>query len=170
MSRNYYSGWVNGPIWRRMMELAHKDKTPVKFNEPPGIYRVPVGEATLPGVTVAMMDPRYRRSATEVVPEAVPEGPKYAETTFDPGTQDANTVVVDLDRTTGRIATEFTPPENVVQRRVDIRQLPGYAPAADPAPLPDQQPDPAALKQVKPQAPLPVAPATQKPAQKPAQP
>ncbi|ANC72725.1 transglycosylase domain-containing protein [Deinococcus radiodurans] len=170
MSRNYYSGWVNGPIWRRMMELAHKDKTPVKFNEPPGIYRVPVGEATLPGVTVAMMDPRYRRSTTEVVPEAVPEGPKYSETTFDPGTQDANTVVVDIDRATGRIATEFTPPENVVQRRVEIRQLPGYAPAANPAPLTDQQPDPAALKQVKPQAPLPVAPATQKPAQKPAQP
>lgn len=166
MPVNSYSGWISAPIWRRMMELSHKGLTPRKFDVPQGIvYSGSPDPAWLPTANMATIDPRFRKNAPEATIEDIPEGPKYAETSFDPGSSDPNTVVVDIDRTTGRIATEFTPPENVVQRRVDIRQLPGYAPAANPAPLADQEPDPAALKQVKPQAPLPVAPPAPNPAQ-----
>ena len=175
MPQSYYSGYVNGPIWRRMMELAHKGVTPKKFVEPPGII---VGgspdPAFLPTVKMAMIDPNFRQSATSPgLPEA-PAAPTYRETSFDPGISDPATVVVEIDRATGRLATEFTPPENVVQRRVEIAQLPGYAPPANPAPLPDETPDPEAVKQVQPTQARPVPnsgkPAGQAQEQKPAQP
>ncbi|MDO4246704.1 MAG: transglycosylase domain-containing protein [Deinococcus sp.] len=153
-----YSGWISAPIWRRMMELSHKGLTPKKFAVPPGIvYGGSPDPAWLPNANMAMVDPRYRQVANQNVPEAVVELPQYTEADFNPAATDPNTVVVELDRTTGRIATEFTPPENVVQRRVEIRQLPGYAPDPAPAPLQDQKPDPDALKQVKPQDKVPVA-------------
>ena len=153
-----YSGWISAPIWRRMMELAHKGLTPKKFAVPPGIvYGGSPDPAWLPNANMAMVDPRFRQPTNVTVPEAVVELPQYNEANFNPEASDPDTVVVELDRTTGRIATEFTPPENVVQRRVEIRQLPGYAPDPSPAPLQDQQPDPDALKQVKPQDKVPVA-------------
>lgn len=34
MPTNSYSGLVNGPIWRRMMELAHQGQTVRAFSEP----------------------------------------------------------------------------------------------------------------------------------------
>lgn len=159
-----YSGWISAPIWRRMMELSHRDLTPKKFAEPAGIvYGGSPDRPWLPNVNMAMVDPRYRQANMGDVPEAVPNTPNYRETPFNPTTSnDPNTVVVGLDRTTGKIATEFTPPENVIQRRVDIRQLPGYAPDKNPRPLQDQAPDPDALKQVKPQTGVP---AETKPAQ-----
>ena len=175
MPQSYYSGYVNGPIWRRMMELAHKGVTPKKFVEPPGIvYGGSPDPAFLPTVKMAMIDPNFRQSATSPgLPEA-PAAPTYRETSFDPGISDPATVVVEIDRATGRLATEFTPPENVVQRRVEIAQLPGYAPPANPAPLPDETPDPEAVKQVQPTQARPVPnsgkPAGQAQEQKPAQP
>lgn len=165
MPKTYYSGWVNGPIWRRMMQLAHKDKTPTKFTEPNGIYYVPAGEATLPNVQVAMVDRSVlRQNEPGDLSGEIPRGPQYRETNFEPATSnDPNTVVVSLDRNTGKIATEFTPPANIIQRRVEIMDLPGYAPDANPAPLPDETADPAAVKLVRsPQAstPAPTPPKT----------
>ena len=91
-------------------------------------------------------------TATPPIPRIQPDAPVptvYRETTFAPGSVDPRTAMIDIDRTTGRLATEFTPPANIVQRRVYIEELPGYAPDPTPAPLRDEKPDPAALKAVK---------------------
>lgn len=158
MPTSYYSGWVNGPIWRRMMQLAHAGETPKAFAPPPaGVFLAGSPDpAHLPKTNMAMLDPSFRQATTAPTAEdlAVPEAPKLRETTFaSQNSSDPNTVVVSLDRTTGRIATEFTPPDNVILRRVEIEQLPGYAPEANPAPLEDQAPDPAAVKLVRAAAP-----------------
>lgn len=153
MPINFYSGYVNAPIWRRMMELAHAGKTVTQFTEPAGILTADAPDpAYLPGVKIALLDPQYRDAATtQIVPDA-PLPTVYRETTFAPGGEDPRTAMIDIDRTTGRLATEFTPPSNIVQRRVYIEELPGYAPDPNPAPLKDEQPDPAALKAVKAQS------------------
>jgi len=82
----------------------------------------------------------------------VEDGPPpvvYNEVPWTPSPPDARTTLVHLDRTTGRLATEFTPPENVVTRRVGIEELPGYAPDPSPKPLLDEKADPVALKRVR---------------------
>nr|WP_246363085.1 transglycosylase domain-containing protein [Deinococcus budaensis] len=146
----YYSGVVNGPIWRRMMELAHSGKTPTKFVEPPGIvYADAPDPGYLPGVKVALLDPRYRDRANTLTEEDTPPPVVYREISWAPGTPDPRTRVVNLDRTTGRLATEFTPPENVVPRRIAIDDLPGYAPDPNPQPLRDEKPDPQAIKAIR---------------------
>lgn len=174
MPSRYYSGWVNGPIWRRMMVLAHAGKTPTQFTEPAGIYRVPAPDASLPNVTMAMIDRQYRQPNVPNLEGEIPQAPKYQETPFEPqNSNDPNTVVVSLDKTTGKIATEFTPPANIVERRVEIEQLPGYAPDANPAPLRDETPDPDAVKLVRSQlgsTPAPNTPANTPPTNTPSQP
>ena len=147
----YYSGLVNAPIWRRMMQVAHTGLSPRPFTEPPGIlYAGSPDPAYLPTVRYAVVDPRFQQSAvTTNLSEELPTQPTYQETGFDPGGSDPRTVVINVDTNTGRIATEFTPPEDIVQRRVEIAQLPGYAPATNPAPLRDQTPDPAAVRLVR---------------------
>lgn len=155
MPNRYYSGWVNGPIWRRMMQLAHKNLTPKDFPPPPaGVYYAGTPDAAiLPKVNAAMVEPRYLRSAVtqDILEGELPQAPRYRESTYESTNtgNDPRTVVVNLDKNTGRIATEFTPPANVVQRRVDIDQLPGYAPDSNPTPLRDEQADPAAVKLVR---------------------
>ncbi|GAA5532495.1 transglycosylase domain-containing protein [Deinococcus aluminii] len=147
--RGYYSGLVNAPIWRRMMEIAHAGKTPTAFVQPPGIvYADAPDQGWLPGVKVALLDPRYKDSAnTPIEGDTAPV--VYSETGWTPGAADPRTTVINVDRTTGRLATEFTPPENVVPRRVAIEDLPGYAPDPSPQPLRDEQPDPQAIKAVR---------------------
>ncbi|SMB92573.1 Membrane carboxypeptidase (penicillin-binding protein) [Deinococcus hopiensis KR-140] len=149
MPVSYYSGFVNAPIWRRMMELAHAGKTPTKFVEPPGILYVNAPDpGWLPGVKMAVLDPRFKTDQTQVVQDD-PAPTVYNEVAWSPSAPDPRTALVPVDRTTGRLATEFTPPENVVMRRVDIEALPGYSPDPNPAPLKDEQPDPQALKAVR---------------------
>ncbi|WP_291426389.1 transglycosylase domain-containing protein [Deinococcus sp.] len=157
MSSRYYSGWVNGPIMRRMMEVAHAGIAPTKFAEPAGIYYVPAGEASLPNVTVAMVDRSFlAHNSTQDISSELPQKPQYRETPFEASTSnDPDTVVVSLDRTTGKIATEFTPPSDIVRRRVSIEELPGYAPDQNPAPLKNEQADPSAVKLVRSQAATP---------------
>jgi penicillin-binding protein 1A len=150
MPINYYSGVVNAPIWRRMMEIAHAGKTPTAFTEPPGIlYADAPDPGYLPNVKIALLDPNYRSAAATASEEDAPTTTVYREIGWTPGTPDPRTTVVNLDRNTGRLATEFTPPENVVSRRVAIEDLPGYAPDPDPQPLRDEQPDPQALKAIR---------------------
>jgi len=145
----FYSGTVGTPIWRRMMEIAHAGKTPTKFVEPPGIlYTDAPDQGWLPGVKVARLDPRFK-STTTLVEQDAPPPVVYREVSWTPSTPDPRTTVVNLDRTTGRLATEFTPPENVVPRRVAIEDLPGYAPDPNPRPLRDEKPDPQALKAIR---------------------
>ncbi|MDV6373563.1 transglycosylase domain-containing protein [Deinococcus arenicola] len=155
--RGYYSGLINGPIWRRMMELAHKGQTVRTFSEPPGIlYADAPDQQILTGVKFAMLDPNYRDAADTALDNDTPPPPiKYAEAQYAAPYNDPRTVMIDVDRTSNQQATEFTPPENIVQRRVYIEQLPAYAPALSPAPLTDQKPDPAAVKAVKPQSGVP---------------
>ncbi|GAA5512241.1 penicillin-binding protein 4 [Deinococcus carri] len=149
MPTYYYSGYVNAPIWRRMMEIAHAGKTPTKFAEPPGIlYADAPDPGYLPGVKVALLDPRFK-NVTTAAEEDAPAPVVYREVNWAPGGADPRTTVINLDRTTGRLATEFTPPENVVPRRVAIEDLPGYAPDPDPQPLRDEQPDPQAIKAIR---------------------
>lgn len=153
MPTTYYSGWVNAPIWRRMMELAHAGVAPRPFPQPPaGIRTVGTPDAAfLPKTNMAALEPGFKQQTAPTLEElTVPEGPQLRESRFESqNTSSPTTVMVNLDRATGRIATEFTPPDRVVQRRVDIDQLPGYAPEQNPAPLPDQTADPAAVKLVR---------------------
>ncbi|UBV43453.1 penicillin-binding protein [Deinococcus taeanensis] len=146
MPTYYYSGYVNAPIWRRMMELAHEGQVMRQFSEPPGIQYVDAPDQQfLPEVKVAVLDRNYRDAANTDVQSDAPPPVQYRETTFRPA-DDPDTLMVSLDRTTNRLATEFTPPENIVQRRVQLEDLPGYAPDESPVPLKDETPDPAALK------------------------
>ncbi|MEW6420247.1 MAG: transglycosylase domain-containing protein [Deinococcota bacterium] len=150
MPTTYYSGLVNAPIWRRMMEIAHAGKTPTQFVQPPGIvYADAPDQGWLPGVKIAMLDPRYKDSANTPLETDGTSQPVYQETPWTPGPPDPRTQLVSLDRTTGRLATEFTPPENVVQRRIATEDLPAYAPDPNPQPLRDQQPDPQAIKAIR---------------------
>ncbi|GGS18876.1 transglycosylase domain-containing protein [Deinococcus knuensis] len=161
MPINYYSGYVSAPIWRRMMELAHAGQPVRQFSEPPGIQYVDAPDPQfLPGVKVAMLDPQYRDAANTDLQTDAPAPVQYRETGLATGS-DPRTVMVSLDRVTNRLATEFTPPENIVQRRIEIEALPAYAPDPSPAPLKDEQPDPAALKAARAQGGAPASiPAT----------
>ncbi|BBN95328.1 peptidoglycan glycosyltransferase [Deinococcus grandis] len=142
----YYSGYVNAPIWRRMMELAHQGQALRQFSEPPGIQYVDAPDQQfLPNVKLAVLDPNYRDAANTEVQADAPPPTLYRETTYRPG-NDPDSLLVSLDRTTNRLATEFTPPQNIVQRRVQLEDLPGYAPDESPAPLQDEQADPEAVK------------------------
>ncbi|RJF73327.1 penicillin-binding protein [Deinococcus cavernae] len=154
MPKRYYSGWVSAPIWKRMMQLSHKDLTPRDFPPPPaGVYYGGTPDkGILPEVNAAMVDRSYlTRDPRQGIEEELPQAPRYRETSYASASSgtDPRTVVIDIDKTTGKIATEFTPPANVVQRRVDIEQLPGYAPDSNPQPLRDEQADPDAVKLVR---------------------
>lgn len=150
MSQALYSGDVNPPVWKRMMQLAHANLGVQQFVEPPGIsYADTPDPQWLPKVKIAVIDPKYKQTTEAALESERPRPVNYREATFNARTSDPSTTLVNLDRATGRIATEFTPPERVVQRRVNIEQLPGYASDAAPAPLDDQEPDAAALKLVR---------------------
>ncbi|MEF2278011.1 transglycosylase domain-containing protein [Deinococcus sp. YIM 134068] len=149
MPTNYYSGLVNAPIWRRMMEIAHAGKTPTEYLEPPGIlYETAPDPGYLPNVKLAVLDPEYRDAADTTVQRDAPVATPYREANWRPA-QNPETTVINVDRTTGRLATEFTPPERIERRRVYLEELPAYAPDPNPQPLRDEKPDPAALKVVK---------------------
>lgn len=158
--RGYYSGLINGPIWRRMMELAHQGQTVRAFSEPPGIRYVDAPDQQfLPGVRLAVLDPDYSDAAdTALQDDDTPPPVQYAESRYTSAYNDPLTVLINVDRTTNRQATEFTPPENIVQRRVYIEQLPAYAPDDSPAPLTDELADPAAVKAVRNQNAVPQIP------------
>ncbi|MFC4639572.1 transglycosylase domain-containing protein [Deinococcus hohokamensis] len=147
MPTYYYSGYVNAPIWRRMMELAHTGRTVTQFNIPPGIvFDNAPDPQFLPNVKMAFLDPRYRDAANTATEAQAPPPTVYRETAYSRGGEDPTTTIIALDRTTNRLATEFTPPQNIVKRRVYIEELPAYAPDPSPKPLPDEKPDPDALK------------------------
>lgn len=162
MPTYYFSGYVNAPIWRRMMELAHAGQPVRQFSEPPGIQYVDAPDSQfLPGVKIAMLDPQYRDAANTDLQTDAPAPVQYRETGLATGS-DPRTAMVSLDRVTNRLATEFTPPENIVQRRIEIEALPAYAPDPSPAPLKDEKADPDALKAAGSQggAPASIPPAT----------
>ncbi|ADV66717.1 transglycosylase domain-containing protein [Deinococcus maricopensis] len=144
MPRTYYSGYVNAPIWQQMMAGALKGKTARNFAEPAGIRYVDhPDQGLMPNVKVALLDPRYRNAANTAV-EPTPQVPTYREAGAPP--LDSNTLIVTLDRRTNRLATEFTPPEEVVQRRVYVEDLPAYAPDPNPQPLKDEPASKPAVK------------------------
>lgn len=151
MPVNFYSGHVNAPIWKRMMELAHKGKAIQQFEEPKGIfYSESPDPKFLKNVKIAMVDPRYRHTSARG--EVLSNRQRYKqlrEVNFNAGGDDPRTIMINIDKTTRRMATEFTLPENVVQRRVSINKLPGYAPDKSPKPLKNESPDPKAVRLIR---------------------
>ena len=124
-----YSGDIPPPIWRTMTVGALAGKPPRQFAVPDGITYQP---GPFKNVQVAALDPAYQGPTVPTEPGA----PQYREASAPPS--DPGTLVVSLDRRTHRLATEFTPPEDVVRRRARLDELPGYAPDPYPAPLPDE--------------------------------
>lgn len=137
MPWNTYSGITNTPIWRGMMEGALAGLPPQEYRRPPGIVERPVFD--LPAsVRAAVLSPAFAAGATtELEPEQ--QRPVYREAALpQPG---ADTTLVALDRRSGRLAGEFTPPEHVEMRRVALTALPSLDVASDP-PLEDRPPVP----------------------------
>lgn len=119
---------------------------------------------------LAVLDPNYSDAANTALQENAPPPVQYTESRYTSAYNDPRTVLIDVDRTTNRQATEFTPPENIVQRRVYIEQLPAYAPDDSPAPLTDEKADPAAVKAVRNQNAVPQIPEPKSAAPQPAKP
>lgn len=96
------SGLVGAaPIWNAFMTAALADQPPVVFTVPPGVrdYEVCADTGTLPSEAC----PRTRRLPfAESNPPLPPEQDLYQ--------------VVRLDKTTGQLATEFTPPEAIEEK------------------------------------------------------
>jgi len=134
MGQRDFSGEVNSPIFRTMMQGALAGKPPQQFAVPDGVAYKP---GPFPNTQVATLDPNYRTAANTRV-EQEDNAPQYREVSAPP--LDTSTVMVNVDARTGRLATEFTPPEHVAQRRVRLEELPGYAPEANPTPLTDDPP------------------------------
>ncbi|WP_084474472.1 transglycosylase domain-containing protein, partial [Deinococcus pimensis] len=135
MGETDFSGVVNPPIWNTMMSGALAGKPPRQFAVPEGIMQ-DVGPF---GKEVAVLDPTYRAAADTEVEREDTETPRPRETRGP--SEDPDTVEVTLDRRNGRLATEFTPPDAIVTRRVRLEDLPGYAPPANPEPLPEELPE-----------------------------
>ncbi|MFC4454358.1 transglycosylase domain-containing protein [Deinococcus sonorensis] len=144
MPTNLYSGVWAPPVWHDMMVGALRGKAVRNFAEPPGItYSAHPDRGPYTRVKVALLDPRYSAAADTAVDQD-PQTPQYREASLPGAIPD--TVLINLDQRTSRIATEFTPPDQIVQRRVPVEQLPAFAPDPNPQPLQEQKPDPAALK------------------------
>lgn len=141
-----YSGEIPPPIWRTMVMGAAAGKPPRPFNVPDGIY---YEKGPFKNVEVAVLDPNYQGGAGNTAIERDPDTPKLREAGAPP--LDPGTVKVMLDRRSGRLATEFTPPEFVVERRVRVEELPGYAPDKSPQPLPEEVPASAPQEKSAPQ-------------------
>ncbi|WP_420594819.1 transglycosylase domain-containing protein [Deinococcus sp.] len=145
MATNIYSGVWAPPIWQNMMVGALAGKPARTFGPPPpGILSVPhpvIGP--LQTVQVTMLDPSYKDAANTAI-DRLPQRPQYREASL-PGV-DPSTTIIYVDKQTGRQATEFTDPANIVKRRVYQSQLESYTPATDAQPLPDEPADPAAVK------------------------
>lgn len=156
MGQTDFSGFVNPPIWKAMMTGALAGKPPREFAVPDGIARKPGPFKN----EIAVLDPNYRQDNVTKVERA--EGPPPPREAKLPP-EDDRRLLAFIDRRTGRLATEFTPPEAVVQRLVLPEDLPGYAPDPNPAPLPEEKPaqaKPAPKKPASddiPQAPPPLA-------------
>jgi membrane peptidoglycan carboxypeptidase len=135
MGETDFSGVVNPPIWNTMMSGALAGKPPRQFAIPDGILQ-DVGPN---GQEIAMLDPDYQAAADTEVDRDDPETPRVPEARAP--TADTDTILIDLDRRNGRVATEFTPPADIVRRRVRVADLPGYAPPANPEPLPEELPE-----------------------------
>ncbi len=144
MAYNIYSGVWAPPIWRDMMAPLLQGKAVRDFAEPPGITYVQHPDSgPYLKVKVAQVDPAYRGS-TQTASEQLPKPPQYREASL-PGTSGG--LVVNLDSQTRKLATEFTPPDRIIQRRVSAEELPAFAPDAAPQPLTEEKADPAAVKQ-----------------------
>ncbi|WP_407540548.1 transglycosylase domain-containing protein [Deinococcus radiomollis] len=144
MAYNIYSGVWAPPIWHDMMAPLLQNKAVRDFAQPAGIQYVQHPDSgPYTKVKVALVDPAYRDTANAPI-DVVPTAPQYREVGL-PSTNDG--VVVTLDRLTLKMATEFTPPDRVIQRRISPTELPAFAPDPNPQPLTEQKADPAAVKQ-----------------------
>ena len=160
MATNIYSGVWAPPIWHDMMVSALSGKPERTFGPPPpGIITVPhppVGP--LQNVQVALLDPNFKAAADTAI-DRLPQRPQYREAALP--TPDPATTVIYVDKNTGRLATEFTAPDDIAPRRIYSSQLPNYAPSNNVTPLPDEAPDPAAVKKFnQPSGTLPEPPST----------
>ena len=144
MAYDIYSGVWAPPIWHDMMVPLLQNKAVRDFAQPAGIQYVQhpdTGPYTK--VKVALVDPAYKDAVNASI-ETVPTVAQYREVGLPDNTSG---LVVSLDRLTLKLATEFTPPDRIIQRRIDPTELPAFAPDANPQPLSEQKADPAAVKQ-----------------------
>ncbi len=144
MAYNIYSGVWAPPIWHDMMTPLLQNKAAHDFAQPAGIsYAQHPDTGPYTKVKVALVDPAYNGAANTAT-ETVPTAPQYREVGL-PNSGDG--LVVTLDRLTLKMATEFTPPDRIIQRRVSATELPAFAPDPNPQPLTEEKADPAAVKQ-----------------------
>ena len=89
------------PIWNEFMRVAHANEPVVDFTPPPGVRQFEVCAETGTAPSEAYPERRMRWFA-EDRPPLPPEKDLYQ--------------IIRLDRTTGKLATEFTPPEAIEER------------------------------------------------------
>ncbi len=146
MGTHIYSGQWAPPIWHDMMVSALSGLPHKSFPQPEGIYLVQHPNIGVLGrVRVAMTSPRYLTTSRSVPTQGVlPEPPSYSEA--DLPAPDSGTTIIYVDKATGKMATEFTKPDNIVQRRIYASELAAYAPDDTISPLKDETADPGAVK------------------------
>lgn len=125
MPQNAYSGEYNPPVWKEMMEGYLSGKPPASFDVPNGVEfrNMPfAGETRFAYVA---------RQNVVTVPKVDPEDPLPRYTAIDTYAQEQTpSEVVALDRATGRLADELTPPERIIFRKIDPTQRFYFAPDA----------------------------------------
>nr|WP_246351300.1 transglycosylase domain-containing protein [Deinobacterium chartae] len=120
MPRNAYSGTINPPIWKQMVEGALAGKPPARFEPPEG-----VGFKQLGAVRAAYVIKKTENAPT--TPHVAKDTrPRYTWVKSLP--EDPATMIVALDRQTLLLADEFTPADRIVRRRIRVQDLPLYQP------------------------------------------
>ena len=117
MATNIYSGVWAPPIWHDMMVSALSGKPQRTFGPPPpGVIMTPLPPSgPLQTIQVAMIDPSYNAVADTAI-DRLPQRPQYREAALP--TPDPATSVIYVDKTTGKLATEFTAPDDIAPRRI----------------------------------------------------
>lgn len=146
MSTRIYSGEWAPPVWHDMMVGALAGLPHKTFPQPEGIYYAQHPNIGVLGrVLVAMTSSQYLATSKNVPTDmSLPQRPSYSEAEL--SAPDRSTMIIYVDKTTGKLATEFTPPDNIVQRRIEASAISGYAPDSSTKPLPDEQADPSEVK------------------------
>ncbi|WP_221277057.1 transglycosylase domain-containing protein [Deinobacterium chartae] len=113
LPENVYSGVLNVELWRDLMLGTLRGHAPQRFAPPPG-----VGTRLLGDLEVATLAVGPPRPADHAAPRPIQAAPQALE--------EAAWITLPLDRRNGRLADEFTPAEQIVRRRVRVRELPLY--------------------------------------------
>lgn len=114
-------GGTAAPMWKEIMLAAHEGLEVKDFTKPSGIVRAPICiDSGMSPTDLCKKDPRGSRVRTEM---------------FIDGTQPVQMcdihVEQNIDKSTGKLATEFCPPDLIVPKIFIIRATPARKPLAD---------------------------------------